>query len=173
MWKRVNRIGRLCEEDRILTVKSNIEAHVFSHFRKLFGENSLERITMRIISNEGVKKAIWDLREDKAPGPYGFHIFFKKLWNLMEPDIMCLMREVYDGMARLDCLNYSHVVLIPKKDVPDMIGDYRSIALLNNTLKIVSKVLANSLVGEMDKLIGEYQTGFVVGRNIMEGAATA
>lgn len=69
MWKRVNRIGKLCEEDRILTVRTNIEAHVFSRFRKLFGENSSERITMRIFSNEGVKKAIWDLGEDKAPGP--------------------------------------------------------------------------------------------------------
>lgn len=37
--------------------------------------------------------------------------------------------------ARLDRLNYSNIVLIPKKDGAKHIGDFRPIALLNSTLK--------------------------------------
>lgn len=52
------------------------------------------------------------------------------------------MDELMEGKARLDRLKYSHIVLIPKRRRADKIGDFRLIALLNSSLKVVSKVFA-------------------------------
>lgn len=44
----------------------------------------------------------------------------------------------------LDRLDYSNIVLI-KKEGATTIGDYRLIALLNSSVKIISKIHANRL----------------------------
>lgn len=52
----------------------------------------------------------------KTPSPDGFPIFlFKRLWNVVEPDIRNLMKEIFEGTTGLDCLNYSNMVFILRK----------------------------------------------------------
>lgn len=83
-----------------------------------------------------------------------------------------LLKEMCDGSIRMDRINLSQIVQIPKKDTPVKVDDYRSIALLNNSLKITSKVLANILAPMMSELIRDYQTGFIKERSILESVAT-
>lgn len=40
--------------------------------------------------------------------------------------------------------------------------------MLNSMLKIISKVLANYLNPLLNEIIGEYQTGFIKGHNILD-----
>lgn len=63
----------------------------------------------------------------------------------------------------LDCLNYSNIVLIPKRVGPEVVGDFCPIVLLNNMVKIVSRLLANHLPSILKDLVSEYQTIFVLG----------
>lgn len=53
---------------------------------------------------------------------------------------MKLIVEVNDGRAKLDILNYTNVVLIPKKNITERVTDYRPISLLNRAFKIISKI---------------------------------
>lgn len=62
-----------------------------------------------------IKEVIWSLAEDSAPGPNGFLIlFFNTLRDIIKEDFIKLMKEIRE-IARLDRLNYSNVVLIPKQ----------------------------------------------------------
>ena len=42
-------------------------------------------------------------------------------------------------------MNFTHIVLIPKKNNPQRITDFRPISLSNVVTRIVSKLLANHL----------------------------
>lgn len=86
---------------------------------------------------------------------------------------MNLFKELNNGDARLDRLNYSFIVLIPKRDFPESISKYRPIALLNSMLKIFSKVLASRLCPFLKEMIDNIQTGFIAGRNILDDVAIA
>lgn len=66
-------------------------------------------------------------------------------------------------------LNDSHIVLIPKKETRTVPADFRPISLINGTQRIFSKILATQLQPHMDKLLCKTQTGFLKGRNIVQG----
>lgn len=71
--------------------------------------------------------------------------FFRKFWDLIKEDIIELLHEIWNGQAKLERINFYQIVLIPKREDPKGIGYYRTIALLNSSLKITSKVLTNRL----------------------------
>lgn len=81
--------------------------------------------------------------------------------------------ELNNGGAHLDRLNYSFIILIPKRDSPESITEYRPIALLNNMLKIFSKVLASCLSSFLQKIIGDTLTSFIAGCNNIDGVTIA
>jgi retron-type reverse transcriptase len=53
------------------------------------------------------------------------------------------------------------------------VGDYRPISLLNNSMKILTKLLANRLQPFMSRLIHKNQYGFIKGRSIQDCLAWA
>lgn len=62
------------------------------------------------------------------------------------------------GRTNLNNINYSQLVLIPKNKATT-VREYRPIALLNSSLKIPL----------LPKHIGDYQSNFIKGPNILEG----
>lgn len=59
-------------------------------------------------------------------------------------------------------INRSYVVaLIPKKDAPRTVGDYRLISLLNSSVKLLTKILTKRLQKVITKLIHINQYGFI------------
>lgn len=60
-----------------------------------------------------------------------------------------------------------------KKKEPITIGDYRSISVINTSIKIITKVLANRLQPMLHTLISNKQTAFIKGRSIMESFMVA
>jgi hypothetical protein len=62
---------------------------------------------------------------------------------------------------------------VPKKDNPQKVGDYRSILLLNNSMKILTKLLANRLQTKMPLLVHKNRYGFIKGRMIQDYLAWA
>lgn len=81
----------------------------------------------------------------KAPGPNRVHvIFYQKCWHVISKNIYCMrLGFLKDGL--LSGLSKMHMTIIPKRDNPEKVTDYRQISLCNPSYKFISKVLANRL----------------------------
>jgi len=69
----------------------------------------------------------------------------------------------------LPSLNSTFLALIPKGDESNTPDKYRPIALCNVIYKLISKVFASRLKPLLPLLISPEQTGYVEGRQIMDG----
>src|SRR4051812_25996860 len=98
---------------------------------------------------------------DKAPGPDGFNgAFIKKCWNIICQNFYRLIADFHAGQLSLHSINASFITLIPKTDAPTVANDFRPISLLNCTIKIITKLLANRLQRHIFSLVRDNQYGF-------------
>jgi hypothetical protein len=93
---------------------------------------------------EEIYLIVQQLPSDKSPGPDGFNgDFLKKCWPTVAEDFYDLCQGFYEGRICLQSINGSHIVLVPKKDNPSKVGDFMPIALLNSSIKLLTKLLSN------------------------------
>ena len=57
----------------------------------------------------------------------------------------------------------AYITLLPKKDTPLVITDYRPVALQHSVPKLIAKVLATRLQPMMVNLVDQMQSGFIKG----------
>jgi hypothetical protein len=80
-----------------------------------------------------------------------------------------MFQDFWEGHLDIKRLNFGVITLVPKLVEANTIKQYRPICLLNVDYKIFTKVLTNRLVPVAKKIIRKNQTGFIHGRNILEG----
>jgi hypothetical protein len=64
--------------------------------------------------------------------------------------------------------NSSFIVLVPKKENPERVEDYRPISLIGCAYKILAKVLCNRMRLVLESLISINQSTFIKGRQILD-----
>ena len=69
--------------------------------------------------------------------------------------------------------NATHICLIPKRNNPQKVTDYRPISLTNVLSRIVSKVLANQLKKILPHIISMSQSAFLPDRLITDNVLVA
>ena len=77
--------------------------------------------------------------------------------------------QFVSGRGKIGRLNYGVLTLVPKVKGATCIKQFRPIAVLNVSLRIISKILASRLAPVAHAVISPCQTGFIKGRNILEG----
>lgn len=87
--------------------------------------------------------------------------------------LLLLYYQYYNLVIFLHKMNYTHIVLIPKKNEPRYVSDYRPINLGNVVSQIVSKVLANQLKLILPNVISNSQSAFVPNRFITDNTTIA
>lgn len=119
-----------------------------------------------------IKKVIFSMRSESAPGPNGFGVqFFKSFWEVIKPDLMLMFDDWFKGGLDLKRLSYGVITLLPKVKEANNIRQYRPICLVNVDYKIFTKTLTNR-IGDMAKdILDQAQTAFTKGRSILEGVA--
>lgn len=122
---------------------------------------------------EEIDAVLKDMPMDHAPGLDGFNgVFIKKCWLLIRDDFIRLCRDFHSGNPDISSINGSLITLIPKKDHPQTVNDYRPISFLNYSLKFLTKLLANRLQHIILQVVHSNQYGFIKGRTIQDCLGT-
>ncbi|GKD30438.1 hypothetical protein Tco_1241216 [Tanacetum coccineum] len=87
---------------------------------------------VRPVTNEEIKKVMFDIRDDKAPDPDGNTlVFFKKGWDIVGSDVCNAVRDFFGNGKLLKEINHRFLALIPKVPTPIKVNDYRLISCCN------------------------------------------
>ncbi|KAL2235459.1 UNVERIFIED_CONTAM: hypothetical protein Sindi_1278100, partial [Sesamum indicum] len=110
---------------------------------------------------------VFDIAEDKAPGPDGYSSgFFKAAWPVVGQEVTKAVLEFFSISKLLKQVNSTLLVLIPKVHTPMTIGDFRPISCCNVLYKIIAKLLVQRLSVVLDKIISPCLGAFIPGRSI-------
>jgi hypothetical protein len=96
---------------------------------------------------------------NKSPGPDGFtNEFYKFYLQDLKPDLLALFRAWHDQTVNLSGVNLAYIALLPKREDPQEIKDYRPISLQHSIPKLIAKVMANRLQPKINTLVDSMQT---------------
>jgi hypothetical protein len=189
--RRVNAIHCFEIEGVLIEEMKEIKEGIFSHFKDQFQKKVLKRPNMENFSFkqisepdadmlverfyvEEIKEAVWECESSKSPGPDGVSLgFIKEFWEELKDDIIRFLVEFHENGKLVKGINSTFIVLIPKKDNPTKLNEFRPISLVGCAYKIMSKVLANILKRVMHNIISGVQSAFVKGRQILDGVLIA
>ncbi|KAL2246328.1 UNVERIFIED_CONTAM: Retrovirus-related Pol polyprotein from type-2 retrotransposable element R2DM, partial [Sesamum indicum] len=115
-----------------------VDDGVFDYGPKLSSELTDE--LYREVTAMEVKDAIFNINDNKAPGPDGYSsCFFKKAWNV-----------------------------VADQSIPLPLLDYRPISCCNVIYKAITKIISDRLAPALEHLIDHCQSAFIGGRNITD-----
>lgn len=163
-------------------IKSLVQEHFTQHFTEEWPNkpflqsiafNSLtaedNEILLAAFTEEEVRDTVWSCDGNKSPGPDGFNLnFYKVCWSIVKSDVMAFLKEFHDNALLPKAMTASFLTLVPKKDHPQDLFDYRPICLIGSVYKILSKLLANRLNKVLGKLISSCQSAFLPNRQILD-----
>jgi hypothetical protein len=122
------------------------------------------------ISLEEVEQVVFEMPKGKSPGPNGFTAdFFQACWKIIKLDVWDLVEDSHYFSDVLLSLNATFLFLIPKGDKVEDPSKFRLISLCNVVYKIIMKVIVNHLKTLLPFLISQEQTGYVEGRQTLDG----
>ncbi|CAL5351436.1 unnamed protein product [Camellia sinensis] len=186
-----NLLNSLTVNGVVIENLAKIKEGVFRHFSYLFVESWKVRPKLggvfKTIRSNGTEVEleytfsegeIWapvkECDGNKAPGPNGFNLScFQKCWKVFKEEMVYFFNEFHCTGRLAKCLTCSFVTLVPKKDCPAGLTDFRPISLIGTVYKILSKVLANRLKRVISMVVSKVHSAFVQGRNIFDGVLIA
>ena len=114
---------------------------------------------------EELEKVVKQLKNDKAPGPYGFTTnFFHACWSTIKEEVLAIVKDSRKTGKILKSFNSMFLTLIPKENGADFAGKFQLTTLCNVNFKIITKTIANKLKPLLPTLISKEQSGYVEGQ---------
>ncbi|KAJ9536643.1 hypothetical protein OSB04_un000192 [Centaurea solstitialis] len=126
------------------------------------------------ITDVEIKKAMFAIGNDKAPGSDGFSSkFFKAAWSEVGGDVEKGIHEFFYRSRMLVQLNHTLICLIPKSSNASKVVDFRPISCCNVLFKCISKIVSDRIKGAFDGLVNRAQSAFIPGRRISDNILLA
>ncbi|GJR36423.1 RNA-directed DNA polymerase, eukaryota, reverse transcriptase zinc-binding domain protein [Tanacetum coccineum] len=145
-------VGRRYEGDQVA-------AQFVKHFPELLGE----------VSADEIKQDLFQIDDNKAPGPDGFSThFYKKYWDIIGEDICIAVKECFAIEKMLKEINFTNIALVPKIQTPTKVSDYRPITCCNVIFKCISKVINERIKECLGNLVSQNQSAFIPNRQIQD-----
>ena len=116
-----------------------------------------------------IKAVIFELNNQKAPGPDGLPaLFYKKYWDIVGTTVIEAIQSFFRSGQLLKEVNNSLIVLISKVKSPSSVNHFRPISLCNTIYKTISKLIVSRIRPILDKLISPAQSAFIPNKWIAE-----
>ncbi|GKA11340.1 protein LAZ1 [Tanacetum coccineum] len=121
------------------------------------------------IENDEIKRAMFNIGDDKAQGPDGYtSTFLKKGLGCCCHDVCNAIHDFFSNGQLLKEINHTFLALIPKVTTPLKVNDYWPISCCNVMYKCISKILTNRIFEGIKEVVSENQYAFVLGRRILD-----
>jgi hypothetical protein len=156
----------LVQDEGIIEGQEHLKSYITNYYKNLFGalekgnfhmdetqtddipqvlleENTLLTV---VYSQDEVRKAIFQMEHNKAPGPDGFPVeFYQNFWDAIKLDLLAMFSMLHAGQLELYRLNFGEIILLPMVNETKRIEQYGPIFLLNVSSKICTTVPTISL----------------------------
>ncbi|XP_061358638.1 uncharacterized protein LOC133302833 [Gastrolobium bilobum] len=182
--RRHNKVVALRNEDeRWVTDKEELINMAANYFEKLFAPDDEEveeypvrglfptlsdtekEFLARVPSREEIRSVVFKMGKFKAPGPDGLQaVFFQNHWNTVGESVCKLIVDIFLDPKKVKDINKSLICLIPKKDSPENMKEFRPISLCNVVYKAVTKIITKRLREFMPRMVAPNQCSFIRGR---------
>ncbi|KAJ0024645.1 hypothetical protein Pint_08106 [Pistacia integerrima] len=127
-----------------------------------------------LVTMDEVRKARFDIGDDKAPGPDGYSAkFFKESKGIIGEETFKAIIDFFNNGRLLKEVNATVIALVSKVEVPLRVSDFKPISCCNVLYKCISKIIANRIVGCLVDLVDESQTAFMPRRWISDNVLLA
>lgn len=137
---------------------------VLTHIPRIISKETNKKL-IAMNSKEEVRKALFTMQRDKAPGPYKFPTsFFQDNWKIVRNEVVEVVSKFFKKGKLPKSWNSTFISLIPKVTTAKEPKDYISISLCNVLYKIITKILAERRKYLIYNIISREQDGFVKGR---------
>ena len=124
---------------------------------------------IREVTNEEIKAALFDIEDEKSPGPDGYSSkFFKAMWKIVGDDFCNAVKEFFQSGKILKEVNSTVIALIPKVKSPNKVSDFRPISCCSVIYKCISKILVGRIRDHLDSIVDDNQSAFIPGRSIID-----
>ncbi|KAL9686789.1 hypothetical protein QQ045_031182 [Rhodiola kirilowii] len=128
----------------------------------------------RQVTMDEVVSVLKKMSTNTATGPDGFSVeFFKASKNMCGKDILELVRQFFRDGRMPKGITSTYLALILKVNNPNAPYEYKPISCCNIIYKIISSILASRLRLILPRIIGESQSAFITGRNIVDNISLA
>jgi len=164
-------IGRMAStyfEELLSAPQPMLTEDITSFFPNSITEES-KLAALMPITDEDIRAALFSIPDTKTPGPDGYNaLFYKKSWDIIKADFIAAIRFFFSNNSLPRCVNATRVALVPKKEQPACMNDFRPISCCNVLYKCISKLLVIRLKAALIDVIGPSQSAFLPGRNISD-----
>jgi len=184
-------IEKIWVQEAEISEECKIKEIIISHFKELYSkqqctkfdiaplglnklsQNQKEELEQEVTRQE-IDSALASCESTKAPGYDGFNLkCIKKMWSVIGEDFYAYIQNFFRTGNLHNSFNTTWVTLIPKKKGQLQVSDFRPISLVGSIYKLIAKILSRRLKGVLPSLVGETQTAFVAGRQILDGVLIA
>lgn len=92
---------------------------------------------------------------------------FQRCWHIIEDPYFEMIQQFWESRTFFPQFNEGILKLLPKKADKRRIQDWRPVAMLSTTYKIIAKLIGLQLHLLLPRLISNLQTGFIPCRQIL------
>jgi len=117
------------------------------------------------MTHKDIRKAVFSIGNDKAPGPDGYSSsFYKQAWSVVGGDFCAAVQDFFHSGSLLKQVNHSIISLVPKSLNVSSPSNFRPISCCNVIYKVIAKILAGRLAHVLKEIVSPMQNAFLGGR---------